>query len=57
MYCGKYYVINIMPDCEHPGAKMEIYVPDGREAEEYINWYLKGILRDNICHSIDWDFV
>lgn len=57
MYCGKYYVINIMPDCEHPGAKMEIYVPDGREAEEYINWYLKGILRDNICHSIEWDFV
>lgn len=49
--------ILIEQSCFVPELKMIISVPDGRDAEEYIDELLGGILRENIRYDIEWDFI
>lgn len=49
--------IVMKPDCFHPECKMEIAIPSGRDAEEYIDEYLDSILSENIRFNVEWEFV
>ena len=39
-----------------PEFEMAIAVPDGRDAEEYIDELLDGILKDDFRYNIEWGF-
>lgn len=47
----------LTPDCFHPECKMEITIPAGRDAEEYIDEYLDSILNENIRFNAEWEFI
>lgn len=49
--------INVLPSCFAPEIVMEINVPVDRDAEEYIDELLDGLLRDEFRWNCDWDFV
>lgn len=49
--------IVLKPDCFHPECKMEIAIPSGRDAEEYIDEYLDSILSENIRFNVEWEFI
>lgn len=49
--------IVLTPDCFHPECKMEIAIPAGRDAEEYIDEYLDSMLNENIRFNVEWEFI
>ena len=40
-----------------PTCFMEIHVPEYRDAEEYIDEYLDGMLNEEIKWNCDWGFA
>lgn len=52
-----YQLIVVGLSCFAPMIKMEIDVPDNRDAEEYIDELLDSILADEYRYNADWDFV
>lgn len=49
--------ITFKPSCFAPACMMEINVPDYRDAEEYIDEYLDGMLNEEIKWNCDWSFL
>lgn len=49
--------IVIRPNCETPVFEMTISVPDDRDAEEYIDEFLDGVLAKELRDSCFWDFA
>ena len=45
------------PSCFVPVCYMEINVPEYRDAEEYIDEYLDGMLNEEIKWNCDWGFA
>jgi hypothetical protein len=42
--------------CFAPTVIMEVAVPNNRDAEEYIDELLDGILREDFIYNAEWDF-
>lgn len=40
-----------------PEFAMTLSIPDGRDAEEYIDEFLDGILDEDLRYNAEWDFV
>lgn len=49
--------ISVKPSCFAPEFEMIISIPDDRDAEEYIDELLDGILSDEFRYNVEWDFV
>lgn len=49
--------IRVKPSCFAPEFEMIITIPDGRDAEEYIDELLDGILNDDLKYNVEWDFT
>lgn len=49
--------ILVKPSCFAPEFEMIITIPDGRDAEEYIDELLDGILNDDFKYNVEWDFA
>lgn len=49
--------IEVTLSCFAPIIWMEITVPEGRDAEEYIDELLDSILNDEFRFNADWEFV
>lgn len=49
--------ITVYPSCFTPEFDMIIPVPDGRDAEEYIDELLDSLLNDDLRYNIEWDFT
>ena len=49
--------IYFKPSCFMPECYMEISVPVGLDAEEYINSYLEAILNEDMAYNCEWEFV
>lgn len=49
--------ITFKPSCFVPACVMEINVPNYRDAEEYIDEYLDGMLNEEIKWNCDWSFL
>lgn len=49
--------IRVNLSCFAPILIMEIEIPEKRDAEEYIDELLDGILSDEFRYNVDWDFV
>lgn len=49
--------ITVWPSCFAPEFDMVITIPDGYDAEEYIDELLDGILNDEMRYNADWEFV
>lgn len=47
----------VQPSCFSPEFEMIISVPNNRDAEEYIDELLDGILNDDFRYSCKWEFV
>ena len=48
--------IEVKLSCFCPSFKMEITIPKDRDAEEYIDELLDGILNDEFRYNAEWDF-
>ncbi len=48
--------ITVEISCFSPPFTMEIFVPEGSDAEEYIDEFLDTILADNFRYNCDWEF-
>lgn len=48
--------IYVKPSCFAPGFEMIISVPDDRDAEEWIDEMLEGILSEDFKYNVEWDF-
>ena len=57
MACSVTRRINVLPSCFAPEIVMEINVPVGQDAEEYIDELLDSLLREEFRWNCDWDFV
>lgn len=49
--------IEVKPSCFAPSFIMEITIPEGRDAEEYIDELLDGILTEDFRYNCEWDFI
>ena len=49
--------IEVKPSCFEPSFIMEITIPEGRDAEEYIDELLDGILTEDFRYNCEWDFI
>lgn len=49
--------IRIRPSCFAPLLDMTVYVPRDRDAEEYIDELLDGILSEDAKLNVEWDFL
>ena len=49
--------IEVSLSCFAPTIIMEIIIPDGRDAEEYIDELLDSMLVDEFRYNVEWDFV
>lgn len=49
--------ILVKPSCFAPEFEMTILVPEDRDAEEYIDELLDGILNEDLRYNVEWDFV
>ena len=49
--------IRVKPSCFAPEFEMIITIPDGRDAEEYIDELLDGILNGDLKYNVEWDFT
>lgn len=49
--------IAVRPSCFAPEFDMIIPVPDGRDAEEYIDELLGGVLDNDLRYNVEWDFI
>lgn len=49
--------ILVKPSCLSPEFEMIIPIPNDRDAEEYIDELLDGILIGDMKYSVEWDFV
>ncbi len=47
----------VKPSCFIPEFEMIIPIPENRDAEEYIDELLDGILSDEFLYNVEWDFV
>ena len=47
----------VKPSCFIPEFEMIIPIPENRDAEEYIDELLDGILSDEFLYNAEWDFV
>ena len=47
----------VVPSTFVPEFEMIVYVPDDRDAEEYIDELLDSILAEDLKYNVDWDFV
>lgn len=47
----------VKPSCFAPEFEMIIPVPNERDAEEYIDELLDGILSNEFRYNAEWDFV
>lgn len=50
------HTITLTPTCFTPPCKVTIDVPNGWDAEEYIDEYLDSILNDDVRYNAEWDF-
>lgn len=49
--------ILVQPSCFAPKFEMTVLIPSDRDAEEYIDELLDGILNEDIKYNIEWEFV
>lgn len=49
--------IFVKPSCFSPEFEMIVSVPESRDAEEYIDELLDGILNEDLRHNVEWDFA
>lgn len=49
--------ISVKPSCFSPEFDMIISVPEDRDAEEYIDELLDGILNEDLRYNVEWDFI
>ena len=49
--------IEVTLSCFAPTIIMEIPIPKGRDAEEYIDELLDSMLVDEFRYNVEWDFV
>ena len=49
--------IELTLSCFAPKIIMEIFVPNDRDAEEYIDELLESILAEEFRYNAEWDFV
>jgi hypothetical protein len=49
--------IELTVSCFAPTVIMEIAIPSNRDAEEYIDEFLDGILADEFKYNAEWEFV
>ena len=47
----------VKPSCFAPEFTMTIDVPDDRDAEEYIDEFLEGVVKEEFAFNLEWDFV
>jgi len=47
----------VEPSCFVPEFKMTIAIPNDRDAEEYIDEFLEGILNEDLVLNCEWNFV
>lgn len=47
----------VKPSCFAPEFEMVIPIQDERNAEEYIDELLDGILNEDMKYNVEWDFV
>ena len=48
--------ILVKPSCFAPEFRMEIRIPEERDAEEYIDELLDSILAEEFRYNCEWDF-
>ena len=51
------YAVILTPSCFIPECKVTITVPDGRDAEEYIDEYLDAVLSDDLRFNATWEIA
>ena len=49
--------ISVKPSCFSPELGMIVSVPEDRDAEEYIDELLDGILNEGLRYNVEWDFI
>lgn len=49
--------ISIKPSCFSSEFDMIVSVPEDRDAEEYIDELLDGILNEDLRYNVEWDFI
>lgn len=50
-------MIWVKPSCFAQEFEMIISIPDDRDAEEYINELLDGLLNADLRYNVEWDFL
>ena len=55
--CIEKRTIWVKPSCFAPEFEMVVPIPDDRDAEEYIDELLGGILNEDMKYNVEWDFV
>ncbi len=49
--------ILVKPSCFAPEFEIIISIPEGRDAEEYVDELLDSILNEDLRYNVEWDFV
>ena len=49
--------ILVKPSCFAPEFEMIVSIPEDRDAVDYIDELLEGILADEFRRNVEWDFV
>ena len=47
----------VKPSCFTPEFEIIVSIPADRDAEEYIDEFLTGILNEDLSYNIEWDFA
>lgn len=56
-HTGVKRIIDIRLSCFYPEMQMVIWVPENRDAEEYIDELLDSMLCEEFRYNAEWDFA